>query len=159
MAKRTYQSDIQRYLNLKNGSLARGNALGYFKAINYLGIPEEQIEDIDLYRLGEMEYHKKLQEKEKSKKINSLEKSLISDIDEFDESSKRDKDLKFYQWGHEIYQREDTRATDEKRRLLAEYYPYRFGNRGKTPSYDLSHKTINKIFDSIIKRIKDTYNF
>ncbi|NMB67008.1 hypothetical protein GYA25_03040 [Candidatus Woesearchaeota archaeon] len=160
MGKRTYNSDIQRYLNLKNGSLSRGNALGYFKAINYLGIPEEQIEDLDLYKLGKMEYEMEIQEIEKSKKMSSLEKSLSLNVDtnRFDKPYKKERDLKFYQWGHEIYQRDDKRATDEKRRLLSEYYPNRFGPNGKTPSYDLSHRVVNKIFDSIIKNTKKRYN-
>jgi hypothetical protein len=158
MGKRTYNSDIQRYLNLKNGSLFRGNALGYFRAMNLLGIPREQAEDLDLYDLGEMEYKIKLQENE-SIKMNSLEKKSLNSNSKFDEHFKEERDLKFYKWGYEVYKRKDTRATDEKRRLLSEYYPSRFGNRGKTPASDLSSYTINFIFDSMIERIRKKYSF
>jgi len=153
MRKRTYDSEVTRMDNLRKGSLATGNNLAYTKAILELGIPEDQIEFPDLFESGLAEL------KYLNKEESNLEREVLSSLETFKDHKKTKEEnyKRFYSWGKGVYQRRDVRAIDEKRRLLSEYFPYRFGNGSKIPASDLSSCAVNKIFDSIIESTKKRY--
>lgn len=152
-----YERRITRYENLKRGALARGNAVGYVNAINELGIPLEQIEDIYLYERGlaEIKYGKENNlEKITGLPLIPVPKQTKKRVSRMYEGLNAENCNKIYSWGNQLVGRNDMRSTQEKKRLLEEYLPDRFGLQSKYSLEDRAPKTINKIFDKIIQLYK-----
>jgi|WetSurMetagenome_2_1015567.scaffolds.fasta_scaffold273427_2 hypothetical protein len=148
MTKDGYDSKRIRAENLRAGSLARGHGLSYLHGIEELGIDIEDSEDPYLAEMGlaDLEFQKR----------GGLEKGIVKSP--VPRTVKESNYRKFYGFGNEIYGRQDNRAVDEKRRLLAEHFPRAFGNNGKNCSFDMTFGEVNTIFDTLIESTKKKYN-
>lgn len=156
MNKNMVDFGIKEYENLKNESLRKRNFLDYAIAICELGIPEEQIEDVDLFQMGMAEIQFL---KNKKKEISELEESLISIYFEKN-NDKKEHYKKFYCAGHDLYKKDSAEAIVKKRKLLSDFFPNRFGDKnGKTPASKLPTYSLNVTFDSIIEFSIKKYHF